>query len=31
MRLLFVYVTAALGISFLCSVMEAVLLSVTPA
>ena len=30
MTLLFVYVSLALGVSFLCSVMEAVLLSVTP-
>lgn len=30
MTLLIVYVTAALAVSFLCSVMEAVLLSVTP-
>ena len=31
MTLLIVFVTLALGVSFLCSVMEAVLLSVTPA
>ena len=30
MALLFLYATLALGVSFLCSVMEAVLLSVTP-
>ena len=31
LTLLIVYVTVAIGVSFLCSVMEAVLLSVTPA
>jgi len=30
MTLLFVYMTIALGVSFLCSILEAVLLSVTP-
>ena len=30
MILLFIYVAIALGVSFLCSVLEAVLLSVTP-
>ena len=31
MTLLFVYISIALGVSFLCSILEAVLLSVTPA
>ena len=30
MTLLFVYIAIALGVSFLCSILEAVLLSVTP-
>jgi len=30
MTLLIVYVSLALGVSFLCSVLEAVLLSITP-
>ena len=30
MILLFIYIAIALGVSFLCSVLEAVLLSVTP-
>ena len=30
MTLLLVYMSLALGVSFLCSIMEAVLLSVTP-
>ena len=30
MTLLFVYLAIAIGVSFLCSVLEAVLLSVTP-
>ena len=31
LALLFIYVALAIGVSFLCSIMEAVLLSVTPA
>ncbi len=31
MTLLFVYLALALGVSFLCSILEAALLSVTPA
>ena len=30
MTLLFVYLAIAIGVSFLCSILEAVLLSVTP-
>ena len=30
MTLLFVYLAIAIGVSFLCSVLEAVLLSITP-
>ena len=30
MTLLFIYLTIAIGVSFLCSILEAVLLSITP-